>query len=229
MTAIWNSAVSIVINDLFKRYMVKNKSERFYINASRIAFLLIGASTLLFSLTFFGNVLMSLIYLSAFTGMLAFPIVAGFYWDKFNTKAAFFSMVSGTLFVSYALANGFPTYFISPIGVLVSFVVGIVVALTTKQDSSPEFLTSFYKAVGNPLFSNAYFFGVIHLDAIFPSQGRFCQGQAERGLCRILYRFSHGKGSSIKDESLTGYKRRQEVYSLMIGEGVHDYRIGRSY
>jgi SSS family solute:Na+ symporter len=148
--AVWNSAVSIVINDLFKRYLVKDKSERFYINASRVAFIIIGITTMLNGLSFIGNILQSVIYLQVFTCMLAFPILAGIYWRRFNTKAAMISMLGGITYCAYAISNTFPSYLISPIGVVVSVVLGILVTLSTKQDTPREDIEKFYKIIHNP-------------------------------------------------------------------------------
>lgn len=152
--AVWNSAVSIVINDLFKRYFVKNKSERYYINASRVAFVVIGITTMLNALSFVGNILESVIYLQVFTCMLAFPILAGMYWKRFNTKAAMFSMLAGIIYCTYAVANDFPSYLISPIGVAVSMIVGVVIALVTKQDTPKGIIDAFYRKVNSSLDSN---------------------------------------------------------------------------
>ena len=58
----------------------------------------------------------------------------------------------------------------------------------------------------------AHFFASDSSYSIFPSQGRFCQGRAERGLAIPL------TGSSLRsiipyDESLRGHKREAGVYS----------------
>lgn len=151
MIAIWNSAVSIVINDLFKRYIAKNKSEKYYIVASRICFLILGVSTIVFALTFVGSILMALTYISVFTALLAFPILAGFYWKRFNTPAALWALMVGVIYVTFALLNSFPYHLISPVGVLLSVIVGTIVAFASKQESTALYVKEFYQTAGNPL------------------------------------------------------------------------------
>lgn len=147
MIAIWNSAVSIVINDLYKRYIAQNKSEKHYILSSRICFLILGISTIIFALTFVGNILLALTYISVFTALLAFSILAGFYWKRFNTKAALWSLIVGVVYVTIALLNGFPYHLISPIGVLLSVIVGTIIAFTSKEESSEPYVQEFYNIV----------------------------------------------------------------------------------
>ncbi|MEH7387635.1 sodium:solute symporter family protein [Bacillus sp. JJ1521] len=154
MIAIWNSAVSIVINDLYKRYLAKNKSEKHYIMSSRICFIILGISTIVFALTFVGNILLALTYISVFTALLAFPILAGFYWKRFNTSSALWSLIVGVVYVTIALLNSFPYHLISPIGVLLSVIVGTIIAFTSKQESTELYIKEFYNVVGSPLIGN---------------------------------------------------------------------------
>lgn len=149
MIAIWNSAVSIVINDIVKRYFAKNKTDKYYINASRIVFIILGISTLVFALTFVGNILLALTYISVYTALLAFPILAGFFWKRFNTQAALYSLVIGVIYVTIALLNNFPYHLISPIGVLLSIITGVLVTFLTKTEENSEYVKAFYKMVEN--------------------------------------------------------------------------------
>lgn len=144
MVAIWNSAVSIVINDFVRRYFARNKSDRYYIWASRVVFLILGASTLFFALTFIGSILLALTYVSVFTAMLAFPILAGLYWKRFTTTAALSSLVVSCLYVTIALIFSFPYHLISPVGFAISVVVGTVVALVFKEERDEKALDEFF-------------------------------------------------------------------------------------
>lgn len=75
---------------------------------------------------------------------------------------------------------------------------------------------------------SAHFFASDSSYPIFPYQGRFCQGRAERGLAVPLT--GSLLGSRItKDESLRGHKRRLEFYSQVIGGDVHSYRSANNY
>lgn len=144
MVAIWNSAVSIVINDFVRRYFARNKSDNYYIWASRVVFVILGASTLFFALTFIGSILLALTYVSVFTAMLAFPILAGLYWKRFNTTAALASLVVSCLYVSVALILSFPYHLISPVGFVISVVVGTIVALVHTEERDEEALDEFF-------------------------------------------------------------------------------------
>lgn len=144
MVAIWNSAVSIVINDFVRRYFARNRSDNYYIWASRVVFVILGASTLFFALTFIGNILLALTYVSVFTAMLAFPILAGMFWKRFHTTAALASMLTSIAYVSIALIFSFPYHFISPIGFVISVIVGTVVAFVYKEERDEAAVEDFF-------------------------------------------------------------------------------------
>ncbi|MGW6460856.1 sodium:solute symporter family protein [Streptomyces sp. NPDC055078] len=129
MVAIWNSAVSIVVNDLLKRYAFQGRGDQFYVMSSRVVFLVLGVSTLVFALTFVGNILLVLTYVSVFTALLAFPILAGLYWKRFSTRAALASLTVGVVYVVVALLADFPYHFVSPVGIALSAVVGTAMTL----------------------------------------------------------------------------------------------------
>ncbi|WP_070197028.1 sodium:solute symporter family protein [Streptomyces oceani] len=133
MVAIWNSAVSIVVNDLIKRYLFRERSDRFYVLSSRLVFLALGVSTLVFALSFVGNILLVLTYVSVFTALLAFPILAGLYWKRFTTLAALSSLSAGVVYVVVALLGDFPYHLVSPVGIAVSAVVGIAATVFGRR------------------------------------------------------------------------------------------------
>lgn len=151
--AIWNSAVSIVVNDFIRRYFARNKSDAYYIRVSRITFVVLGASTLLFALSLIGNILLVLTYVGVATALLAFPILAGLYWRRFTTAAAFWSLIAGAIYVGTALLMSFPYHFISPIGVLISVVVGVAITLATPDRSNDPQVTKFFNVAWNRVVS----------------------------------------------------------------------------
>src|SRR5699024_6678284 len=134
MVAIWNSAVSILMNDFIRRYFLKDKKEKTYVNVSRLLFILIGLVTVTLALTFVGKILLALTYVSVYTALLGFPVLAGFYWKRFNTSAALYSLISGVIYVTIALLFNFPYYLISPVGVLIGVVVGATTTNLTKSN-----------------------------------------------------------------------------------------------
>lgn len=142
--AIWNSAVSIVINDFVRRYFAQRRSDEFYIWASRTVFVVLAISTAACAITFIGSILLVLTYVSVFTALLAFPILAGLYWRRFTALAALSSLVVGVLYVTLALLLAFPYYLISPVGVALGVVIGVGVTLTCKNDESSDHVTDFF-------------------------------------------------------------------------------------
>ncbi|QQK76658.1 sodium:solute symporter family protein [Salicibibacter cibarius] len=149
IVAMMNSAVSITVNDIVQRYLFKNKDEKFYINISRLCFLLVGAVTIVFSLLFIGNILLALIYISAFLVQLSFPILAGFYWKKYNTIAAMSSLISGIVYVTVALLLGFPTEYVTPLGLLFNIIVGTIVAFSTNTKTPQSDVEDFFKKISD--------------------------------------------------------------------------------
>lgn len=135
MIAVWNSAVSIAVNDIVSRYWAKNKSDEYKIGISRLFLLLIAISTLALGIMFIGNIQHSLLFLSTFTGMVAIPILMSLYWKKYNSVGAISTMAVGLIYCTIGIILGFPMHFISPIGVVLSAIAGVVVTLATTNDS----------------------------------------------------------------------------------------------
>ncbi|TCP48474.1 SSS family solute:Na+ symporter [Tamaricihabitans halophyticus] len=144
MVAIWNSAVSIVVNDLLKRYLFRARTDRFYVLSSRVVFLVLGASTLVFALTFVGNILLALTYVSVYTAMLAFPILAGLYWKRFTTEAALSSLAVGVGYVTVALLANFPYHLVSPVGIVLSAIVGTTVTFARRKTTVDPRVEEFF-------------------------------------------------------------------------------------
>lgn len=142
--AIWNSAVSIVINDFVRRYVARGRDDAYYIRASRIVLTILAISTAACAISFIGSILLVLTYVSVFTALLAFPILAGLYWRAFTSLAALSSLVVGVLYVTLALLLTFPYYLISPIGVALGTLVGVSVTLICKSEDSTEHVNAFF-------------------------------------------------------------------------------------
>lgn len=148
MIAIWNSAVSIATNDIVRRYILRDRPEEFYVKVGRGVFLLLGVSTLFAALTIVGNILLVLTYISVYSALLSFPILAGLYWKRFTTDAALASMVIGSAYVTLALLLGFPYYLISPVGFAISVVIGTAITLHSPRVVPAEVDDFFAKAYG---------------------------------------------------------------------------------
>lgn len=143
--AIWNAGVSIVVNDIIRRYVAPRRSDKFYITISRITFIALAAVTLVFSLSMIGNILIVLTYVGVATALLAFPILAGLYWKRFTTNAAFWSLVLSTVYVVIALLIGLPYHMISPIGVAIGVAAGVAVTYLGRSDDDPAVTEAFFR------------------------------------------------------------------------------------
>lgn len=150
MIAVWNSAVSIVVNDIINRYGSKNKSDKSKIFISRLCLFFIAMSTLILGIVFIGNIQHSLLFLSTFTGMVAIPILMSLYWKKYNSVGAIASMIVGLVYCSLGIMLSFPMHYISPIGVVLSVIAGVVVTYATASDSKYKSNNEeFFKTVEN--------------------------------------------------------------------------------
>ncbi|WP_051898418.1 sodium:solute symporter family protein [Sciscionella sediminilitoris] len=144
MMAMWNAAVSIATNDVIRRYLAKDRPSIFYVRIGRLLFVAIGATTLVLSLTMVGSILLALTYISVYLALLAFPILAGLFWKRFSTAAAFGSLLAGAVYVTIALLAELPYYLISPVGVALSAVVGVTVSLARRVRETPEAVDEFF-------------------------------------------------------------------------------------
>lgn len=144
MIAIWNSAVSIGTNDIARRYLARDRPDVFYVRLGRVLFVAIGTTTLVLSLTIVGSILLVLTYVSVYLALLAFPILAGLYWKRFTTTAAFVSLLVGVVYVTVALLVALPYYLISPVGAALSAVAGIVTTLVFGDREIPETVEDFH-------------------------------------------------------------------------------------
>jgi SSS family solute:Na+ symporter len=153
--AIWNSGVSIVVNDIFRRYIAPNKSDTFYIQISRVTFIALAAVTLILALSMVGNILIALTYVGVATALLAFPIIAGLYWKRFTTNAAFWSLVISTTYVVIALIIGLPYHMISPIGVPIGILVGLAITFWGPNDDDPNNTELFFRSAWTASDSSA--------------------------------------------------------------------------
>lgn len=135
MVAVWNSAVSIIVNDIVSRYWAKNKGDKYMIRISRLFLFLLAISTLALGIMFIGNIQHSLLFLSTFTGMVAIPILMSLYWKKYNSVGAISSMAVGLIYCTLGILLNFPMHYISPIGVVLAVIAGGIATLTTANDS----------------------------------------------------------------------------------------------
>ncbi|HJF32290.1 MAG TPA: sodium:solute symporter family protein [Sporosarcina psychrophila] len=135
MVAVWNSAVSIIVNDVVSRYWAKDKGDKYMIRISRLFLFLLAISTLALGIMFIGNIQHSLLFLSTFTGMVAIPILMSLYWKKYNSIGAISSMAVGLIYCTLGILLNFPMHYISPIGVVLAVIAGTIATFATANDS----------------------------------------------------------------------------------------------
>jgi len=147
LIAVWNGAVSVVINDIVKRYLIKNKNDNYYINLSRVVLVAIALCTVILGIFFIGSVQASLLYLSVFAGIVAMPILISLYWKRYNTIAALLTMIVGLIYSLITLIMNLPLYYVSPIAAVLSLLTGIIVTILTTNKENPDIDEEFYKTI----------------------------------------------------------------------------------
>lgn len=149
--AMMNAGANIATNDFVRRYLIKNGSDAVYKNIGRICLLIIGGLTVFFARVFIGSILLAVLYISVYLVQLAFPILAGFYWRRFDTIAAFGGLVCGCGYVTVALILGFRTELIAPVGLLINILAGVAISLVVPRSTNSNTKEAFFETTGSPL------------------------------------------------------------------------------
>lgn len=159
-SATLNAGSAYVVNDIYKRYINPNASEKQYVIASYLASsVLVGIGIFFGLMTTSINQAMQLIVSGLYAGYAA-PNILKWYWWRFNGLGYFWGMISGlaaTLgspYVYNMLGGMFPGCFSGEFSPLYGFpfiigipmVVSIAVSLLTKPDDE-NVLKEFYRKV----------------------------------------------------------------------------------
>ena len=143
-----NAAPAYIVNDIYKRYINPNASNRKYVVLSYLASLLVVAVGIGFG--FFAESInqVTLWIVSALWGGYAASNVLKWYWWRFNSYGYFWGMVSGIaaalavpkLFPDISALNGFP--------IILGFstIFCIIASLASKPDPE-DVLKEFYKRI----------------------------------------------------------------------------------
>jgi solute:Na+ symporter, SSS family len=99
---IWNNIVSIVTNDIFKRMIDPDASEKKLLRFSRIFTIGIALFTIVVSITIVDQVINTLFIANIFMASLFFPALAGFLWWRTGEKAIWITTIT-------AIVTGFST------------------------------------------------------------------------------------------------------------------------
>jgi len=143
-----NAGAAYLVNDLYKRYVRPDASQKTYIKVSYLASFLVVALGVVFGLMAESVNQVTLWIVSGLFGGYTAPNVLKWHWWRFNGFGYFWGMiagVAGALFVPLALPsvsalNGFPLI------LLLSAVASVGASLLTEPDDE-ETLKSFYRSV----------------------------------------------------------------------------------
>ncbi len=143
-----NAGAAYLVNDLYKRYVRPEASQKTYIKVSYLASFLVVALGVVFGLMAESVNQVTLWIVSGLFGGYTAPNVLKWHWWRFNGFGYFWGMiagVAGALFIPIALPsvsalNGFPLI------LLLSAVASVGASLLTEPDDE-ETLKSFYRSV----------------------------------------------------------------------------------
>jgi Na+/proline symporter len=143
-----NSGAAYIVNDIYKRYVNKNASDRKYIRMSYISSILIVIVGICFGfMTESINTVLTWIAAGLYGGYIA-PNVLRWHWWRLNGYGYFAGMIAGIVsaLVLPMLLPGLTALESFPINLALSAVASIVVSLLTPADTD-ETLKEFYSQV----------------------------------------------------------------------------------
>ncbi len=143
-----NAAPAYIVNDIYKRYINPNASDKKYVTLSYLASILVVIIGMGFGLIVDSINQVTLWIVNALWGGYAAANVLKWYWWRFNSYGYFWGMISGIaaalivpkVFPHLSALEGFP------IILIFSTLCAVAASLLTKPDPE-EVLTDFYKKV----------------------------------------------------------------------------------
>jgi solute:Na+ symporter, SSS family len=162
MATIWNNVVSIASNDIYRRIINPEASERKVLLFGRVATVAIAVFTVVISLTIVDQVINTLFVANLIMASLFFPALGGFLWWRTGPKAVWIttivSIAAGIVtFLIHTRAPGLDLnswmfqYYVIICPAIV--IVGIMISLWERP--TPEFMlkrAAFFDKVGAPWF-----------------------------------------------------------------------------
>ncbi len=144
-----NAAPAYIVNDIYKRYINPNASDKQYVKMSiiiSVAVIVVGISFGIFVVESIDSVTQWIV--SSLWGGYAAANVLKWHWWRFNGYGYFWGMVVGLIasMIMPALMPNTPDFYIFPFILAMSLVGCIAGTLLTKPESD-EVLKSFYKQV----------------------------------------------------------------------------------
>ena len=162
MGTIWNNIVSITSNDIYKRILNPDATERTLLRFSRLTTLAVALFTIVVSITIVDQVINTLFVGNVIMASLFFPALGGFLWWRTGEKAVWITTIASIvlgfgsiLWVNQAENMGINDWMflyyviISPLVIIL----GIIISLIEKP--SEQFMVKrihFFLKVGAPWF-----------------------------------------------------------------------------
>ena len=143
-----NAGAAYLVNDLYKRYLKPNASDKTYIKASYVASFVVVVLGVVFGLMAESVNTVTLWIVSGLYGGYTAPNVLKWHWWRFNGYGYFWGMISGiaAALLFPLLASGLSPLDTFPFLLIISAVACVVASLLTEPDDE-ETLKSFYTSV----------------------------------------------------------------------------------
>ncbi len=150
------NAISVVfVNDLYRPYLMKKKSDHHYLTTARIVSLIAGLTGIILVPVFasFKSIYLAhATFIATVTPPMATAIFLGAFWKRFTPAAAFWSLLGGSIAVTISIwypqiiapfshgtdPTGGYQYMRAAFGMFASVVIGIIVTFFTKPRESSE-------------------------------------------------------------------------------------------
>ncbi|OES44802.1 sodium:solute symporter [Domibacillus iocasae] len=125
---------TLIVNDIIKRQFMKEMNDKMFLFVSRVTTFMIGFITIIFAL-WIQDVLVALdVAYAVLSGAVFFPVIAGFFWKRATTRAAFYSITLSTIVILSGLAvKGITSTDPILYGLLTSAVVLVAVTYMTSE------------------------------------------------------------------------------------------------
>jgi SSS family solute:Na+ symporter len=129
---------TLLTHDIMKQYWFKQMDDQRFLILSRVTTLCIGTLAIIFAI-WIQDVLVALdVAYAILSGAIFVPLVVGYFWNWATAKAAFASIIAGTIVVLAGLAiEGITSTNPIMYGIAVSLIVMVAMSLATSAKTYP--------------------------------------------------------------------------------------------
>jgi SSS family solute:Na+ symporter len=147
-----NAVASVSVNDIYRRFWVKDKPDRHYLSMARwisILAAIIGVAIVPVYMKFKSIYVAHGAFTAAITPPLVVPIFLAAFWRKYTAKAAMATMIGGVVLIGISIwrpeimewcrlgiGDGGDKYFRALFGIVVCTAIGVIVSYLTAHDAS---------------------------------------------------------------------------------------------